>query len=109
MLVDNLTPESQSRATFNEYNFIAENVKCKFLLAVIYTVVHGINTFLSEQSTVGITTQVKENHSQRDFHWWPGGERSGLAVGRPGWRQWKERKGGQQFEKYYNTVISFCP
>lgn len=49
--------------------------------------------FLSVQSTFGVTSQVKENHSPRDLHWWSGGERSGLAVGRPGWRQWKERKG----------------
>lgn len=47
----------------------------------------------SEQSTSGVTSQVQENHSQRNLHRGPGGERSGLAVGGPGWRQWKEREG----------------
>lgn len=50
--------------------------------------------FKSEQSALGITSQVEENHSSRDLHRRPCRKRGGLAVGRPRWRQWKERKGG---------------
>lgn len=50
--------------------------------------------FKFEQSPPGITSQVEENHSSRDFHRRPCGERGGLAVGRPRWRQRKEGKGG---------------
>lgn len=50
--------------------------------------------FQSEQSAFGITAEVKEDHSSRDLHRGPCCTRRGLAVGRPRWRQWKERKGG---------------
>lgn len=47
----------------------------------------------SGQSAFGIPPQIKEDHSSRDLHRRPRCQRSGLAVGRPRWRQWEEREG----------------
>lgn len=62
----------------------------------------------SAQSTFGVTSQVKENHSQRDLHWWTGGERSGLAVGRSRRGQREERKGNVPARNVEPITVCKC-